>query len=145
LTGSDAGAFAIVAIAGALVSGNGPYTHLAIALLHRLFGFTAGKWLAGLVGLGVAAFTYRRFLPLGLVGFLLSVTLTTFSIFLFGSQAFCNYTWCRSSVSFGSPFMLEAGRTHNRPGGNRAFLCDLPWWTAGGPTPRPPRCERPLV
>jgi hypothetical protein len=62
-----------------------------VSLLHRLVGVTAGKWLAGLVGLGMAAFTYRRFLPLGLVGYLLSVTLTTFSIFLFGSQAFCNY------------------------------------------------------
>jgi hypothetical protein len=62
-----------------------------VSLLHRLLGLTAGKWLAGLVGLCVAAFTYRRFQPLGLVGYLLSVTLTTFSIFLFGSQAFCNY------------------------------------------------------
>jgi heme/copper-type cytochrome/quinol oxidase subunit 4 len=62
-----------------------------VALFHRLFGLTAGKWLAALVGLGVALYTYRRFLPLGLVGYLLAVTLTTFSIFLFGSQAFCNY------------------------------------------------------
>ena len=62
-----------------------------VALLHRLLGLTAGKWLAAVVGLGVALYTYRRFLPLGLVGYLLAVTLTTFSIFLFGSQAFCNY------------------------------------------------------
>jgi hypothetical protein len=62
-----------------------------ISLFHRLFGFTAGKWLAGLVGLGVGVFAYYRFLPLGLVGYLFAVTLTTFSIFLFGSQAFCNY------------------------------------------------------
>jgi hypothetical protein len=62
-----------------------------VALLYRLFGLTAGKWLAALVGFGVAVCTYRRFLPLGLVGYLLAVTLTTFAIFLFGSQAFCNY------------------------------------------------------
>ena len=62
-----------------------------VSLLYRLFGFTAGKWLAGLVGLAVALYTYRRFLPLGLLGYLFAVTLTTFSIFLFGSQAFCNY------------------------------------------------------
>ena len=62
-----------------------------VSLLYRLFGFTAGKWLAGLVGLAVALYTYRRFLRLGLLGYLFAVTLTTFSIFLFGSQAFCNY------------------------------------------------------
>jgi hypothetical protein len=62
-----------------------------VALLHRLFGLTAGKGLAAFVGLGVALYTYRRFLAIGLVGYLLAVTLTTFSIFLFGSQAFCNY------------------------------------------------------
>jgi len=62
-----------------------------VSLLHRLFGFTAGKWLAGLVGFAVALYTYRRLLPLGLLGYLFAVTLTTFSIFLFGSQAFCNY------------------------------------------------------
>lgn len=62
-----------------------------VALLYRLFGFTAGKWLAALVGFGVAAYTYTRFLRLGLTGYLLAVTLTTFSMFLFGSQAFCNY------------------------------------------------------
>ena len=62
-----------------------------VALLYQLFGFTAGKWLAALVGLGVGVYTYRRFLNLGLVGYLLAVTLTTFSIFLSGSQAFCNY------------------------------------------------------
>ena len=37
LVGPAAGAFAIVAIAGALVSGNGRYTHLAIALLLAAF------------------------------------------------------------------------------------------------------------
>ena len=62
-----------------------------VSLFYRLFGFTAGKWLAGLVGLAVALYTYRRFLPLGLLGYQFAVTLTTFSIFLFGSQAFCNY------------------------------------------------------
>jgi hypothetical protein len=62
-----------------------------VALLYRLFGFTAGKWLAALVGLGVGAYTYWRFIGLGLVGYLLAVTLTTYAIFLFGSQAFCNY------------------------------------------------------
>jgi hypothetical protein len=62
-----------------------------VAVLYRLFGFTAGKWLAALIGLGVAVYTYWRFLELGLVGYLLAVTLTTFAIFLFGSQAFCNY------------------------------------------------------
>jgi hypothetical protein len=62
-----------------------------VTLLYRLFGFTAGKWLAALVGLGVGGYTYWRFRGLGLVGYLLAVTLTTFAIFLFGSQAFCNY------------------------------------------------------
>ena len=62
-----------------------------VTLLYRLFGFTAGKWLAALVGLGVGAYTYWRFIGLGLVGYLLAVTLTTYAIFLFGSQAFCNY------------------------------------------------------
>jgi hypothetical protein len=80
-----------------------------VALLYRLFGFTAGKWLAALVGLGVAAYTYSRFLALGLVGYLLAVTLTTFSIFLFGSQAFCNYYYLVSVLCL---FVLAA---HARP------------------------------
>jgi hypothetical protein len=70
-----------------------------VSLLYRLFGFTAGKWLAGLVGLAVAVYTYRRLLPLGLLGYLCAVTLTTFSIFLFGSQAFCNYYYLVSVLS----------------------------------------------
>ena len=32
-----------------------------VTLLYRLFGFTAGKWLAALVGLGVGVYTYWRF------------------------------------------------------------------------------------
>jgi hypothetical protein len=62
-----------------------------VALLYRLCGFTAGKWLAAVVGLVVAGYTYVRFRRAGLAGYLLAVTLTTFSIFLAGSQAFCNY------------------------------------------------------
>jgi hypothetical protein len=81
-----------------------------LALLYRLFGFTAGKWLAALVGFGVAVYTYGRFLRLGLVGYLLAVTLTTFSIFLFGSQAFCNYYYLVSVLCL---FLLAV---HSRPG-----------------------------
>jgi hypothetical protein len=82
-----------------------------VSLFHRLFGLTAGKWLAALVGLGVALYTYRRFLPLGLLGYLLAVTLTTFSIFLFGSQAFCNYYYLVSVLCL---FVLAV---HARPRG----------------------------
>jgi hypothetical protein len=83
-----------------------------VSLLYRLFGFTAGKWLAGLVGLGVALYTYRRFLRLGLVGYLLAVTLTTFSIFLFGSQAFCNYYYL---VSVLCVFLIAACARPSEP------------------------------
>jgi hypothetical protein len=82
-----------------------------VSLLHRLFGFTAGKWLAGLVGLAVALYTYRRFLPLGLLGYLFAVTLTTFAIFLFGSQAFCNYYYLVSVLCL---FLFAV---HARPSG----------------------------
>jgi hypothetical protein len=70
-----------------------------VSLLYRLSGFTAGKWLAAIIGLGVGVLTYYRFRPLGLLGYLFAVTLTTFAIFLFGSQAFCNYYYLVSVLS----------------------------------------------
>ena len=80
-----------------------------VTLLYRLFGFTAGKWLAAFVGLGVGVYSYWRFLGLGLMGYLLAVTLTTFAIFLFGSQAFCNYYYLVSVLCL---FVLAV---HARP------------------------------
>jgi hypothetical protein len=80
-----------------------------VTLLYRLFGFTAGKWLAALVGLGVGVYTYRRFRAFGLAGYLLAVTLTTFAIFLSGSQAFCNYYYLVSVLCL---FVLAV---HARP------------------------------
>jgi len=80
-----------------------------VALLYRLFGFTAGKWLAALVGLGVGVYTYWRFIALGLPGYLLAVTLTTYAIFLFGSQAFCNYYYLVSVLCL---FVMAV---HDRP------------------------------
>jgi hypothetical protein len=80
-----------------------------VTLLYRLFGVATGKWLAAVVGLGVGAYTYRRFRGLGLRGYLLAVTLTTFAIFLFGSQAFCNYYYLVSVLCL---FVLAV---HARP------------------------------
>ena len=82
-----------------------------VALLYRLFGFTAGKWLAALVGLGVGGYTYWRFIGLGLAGYLLAVTLTTYAIFVFGSQAFCNYYYPGVSAL---PFCVGRARSPTR-------------------------------
>jgi len=87
-----------------------------VTLLYRLFGFTAGKWLAALVGLAVGVYTYWRFIGLGLPGYLLAVTLTTYAIFLFGSQAFCNYYYLVSVLSL---FVLAV---HDRPEVSRAIV-----------------------
>jgi hypothetical protein len=88
-----------------------------VTVLYRLFGFTAGKWLAALVGLGVGLYTYWRFLGLGLIGYLLAVTLTTYAIFLFGSQAFCNYYYLVSVLCL---FVLAV---HARP--KQLYVADV--------------------
>ncbi|MGE5359253.1 MAG: hypothetical protein ACM3NQ_09560, partial [Bacteroidales bacterium] len=80
-----------------------------VALLYRWSGFTAGKWLAALVGLLVAAYTYNRFSRDALRGYVLAVAITTFSIFLAGSQAFCNYYYLVSVL------LLFVFAVHGRP------------------------------
>jgi len=62
-----------------------------LSALHALTGFEAGKWISLAMGLAVGVYTTFRFRRLGLEGWRWVNALTTFSIFLVGSQAFANH------------------------------------------------------
>ena len=56
-----------------------------------LTGLTTGKGVSAIVGLVAATATFVALRARGVAGFRLAAILTTFSLFLVGSQAFANY------------------------------------------------------
>lgn len=62
-----------------------------LSALHVLTGFEAGKSISLVMGFAVGVYTMYRFRHMGLEGWRWATLLTTFSMFLVGSQAFANY------------------------------------------------------
>ncbi len=62
-----------------------------VSVFYRWFGWTAGKGLAVVLGFAINIFWLWRFKKESVSNYLYLSTLTLFSMFLMGSQAFCNY------------------------------------------------------
>ncbi len=87
-----------------------------LAALHALTGFEAGKLISLAMGFAVGLYTTFRFRSLGLEGWRWVNVLTTFSIFLVGSQAFANHYY------FVGAMILFAAAGHGEAmAGPRAF------------------------
>lgn len=68
---------------------------------YQLSGMTVGKSISALVGFVVAIVTFIKYQPLGAEGWRWMTLVTSLFIFLFGSQAFCNYYyWIEAMLLF---------------------------------------------